>query len=218
MIHGSLAAVSGLLVGLYIMTVPYGSTTGWAITQTFVPRTAKPQAPAAPVVSTPQSPPAPAPKPPPPKKSNPPAQATQPSSEIASISQCPTQNDPAAALGALVCLTNHARTYHKLNKVSSNGQLNSAASSKINDMQNCGYSHTACGHPANYWIDYYGYSGNCTGENIAQGQNTPHDVFVDWMGSSGHRANILNGSYRDMGIATGQGSNGLMWVMELGGC
>ena len=38
------------------------------------------------------------------------------------------------------------------------------------------------------------------GENIALGQKTPEIVVEDWMGSPGHRSNILNKSYRRIGV------------------
>lgn len=38
-------------------------------------------------------------------------------------------------------------------------------------------------------------------ENIAMGQRTPAEVLQSWMNSSGHRANILNPSYRRIGVA-----------------
>jgi uncharacterized protein YkwD len=55
------------------------------------------------------------------------------------------------------------------------------------------------------------------GENIAAGQQTPEEVMQAWMNSPGHRANILNASYKDIGIgrATG-GSYGIYWVQEFG--
>jgi uncharacterized protein YkwD len=38
------------------------------------------------------------------------------------------------------------------------------------------------------------------GENIAAGQTTPESVMNAWMSSAGHRANILNCSYRSIGL------------------
>lgn len=38
------------------------------------------------------------------------------------------------------------------------------------------------------------------GENIALGQPTPQDVMTAWMGSSGHRANILDPAYTHLGV------------------
>jgi len=45
-----------------------------------------------------------------------------------------------------------------------------------------------------------GYSWNAAAENIAAGYSTPADVIAGWMASSGHRANILSTSYREIGV------------------
>ncbi len=46
-----------------------------------------------------------------------------------------------------------------------------------------------------------GYTGwSSGGENIAAGQSTPVNVMSAWMGSSGHAANILSTSYREIGV------------------
>jgi len=45
-----------------------------------------------------------------------------------------------------------------------------------------------------------GYSWSMIGENIAAGHTTPAEVMVGWMNSSGHRANILNCSFTEIGI------------------
>jgi uncharacterized protein YkwD len=39
------------------------------------------------------------------------------------------------------------------------------------------------------------------GENIATGYSTPEEVVAAWMRSTGHRRNILNPNYRDLGVA-----------------
>ena len=38
------------------------------------------------------------------------------------------------------------------------------------------------------------------GENIAAGKSTPEAVVDQWMNSSGHRANILNGNFKYLGV------------------
>lgn len=48
---------------------------------------------------------------------------------------------------------------------------------------------TAAGYP---WV--------ALGENIAAGYSTPASVMAGWMGSPGHRANILSGSYSEIGV------------------
>lgn len=45
-----------------------------------------------------------------------------------------------------------------------------------------------------------GYSFRAAGENIAAGYDTPEAVVAAWLNSSGHRANILNSNYTEIGI------------------
>jgi len=48
-------------------------------------------------------------------------------------------------------------------------------------------------------------------ENIAMGQQSPEDVLGSWMRSSGHRANILNGSHRRIGVAAYRTGHGVIY-------
>lgn len=147
-----------------------------------------------------------------------PAASAPATSEIASEQTCPGQSDVSRTATVLTCLTAQARSFHGLVPVSGNSSLMAAAVTKDQDMLSCGYSHTACGKAFDYWITNKGFAGHCTAENIAQGQATPRAVFEAWMQSPGHRANILNASYRGIGSAEVSSSNGPLWVMELGGC
>ena len=45
-----------------------------------------------------------------------------------------------------------------------------------------------------------GYTGSAGWENIAAGYSTPEAVVTAWMGSSGHRANLLNCTLNDTGV------------------
>jgi uncharacterized protein YkwD len=45
-------------------------------------------------------------------------------------------------------------------------------------------------------------------ENIAEGQRSARQALQDWMNSPGHRANILNPSYRRIGVAAYRASDG----------
>jgi len=62
-----------------------------------------------------------------------------------------------------------------------------------------------------------GYDYLVIGENLAAGQRSPQEVVDAWMNSEGHRANILDPRYTEIGIAvrTG-GSYGIYWVQEFG--
>lgn len=50
------------------------------------------------------------------------------------------------------------------------------------------------------------------GENIAAGQTSPGAVMGGWMGSTGHRNNILNRSYSKIGIGCFYDGNSYYWV------
>lgn len=56
------------------------------------------------------------------------------------------------------------------------------------------------------------------GENIAAGDLTAADVVNGWMNSPGHRANILNAEFREIGVGvlTGGGEFGIYWVQVFG--
>lgn len=52
-------------------------------------------------------------------------------------------------------------------------------------------------------------------ENIAMGYPTTAAAMNGWMNSSGHRANILNRSYRRVGVAAYQSSGGtIYWCQQ----
>jgi len=61
-------------------------------------------------------------------------------------------------------------------------------------------------------INATGYSWYRIGENIASGYLTSNSVHNGWMNSSGHRANILNSSYTEIGLAR----SGNYWVEDFG--
>jgi hypothetical protein len=63
-----------------------------------------------------------------------------------------------------------------------------------------------------------GYSGYTWGENIAMGQPTPEAVMQAWMNSSGHRANILHSSFKEIGIGVAKAAGGrsIYWVQDFG--
>lgn len=56
-------------------------------------------------------------------------------------------------------------------------------------------------------------------ENIAAGNSTAQATFTQWKNSAGHNANMLNASYKMIGIgrATGGGTYGSYWTTVFGG-
>jgi uncharacterized protein YkwD len=52
------------------------------------------------------------------------------------------------------------------------------------------------------------------GENIAYGQTSAAEVMSDWMGSPGHRANILDCDFKAVGV--GLDPRGMYWTQDFG--
>jgi uncharacterized protein YkwD len=62
-----------------------------------------------------------------------------------------------------------------------------------------------------------GYRWQAYAENVAYGQGSPASAMSSWMGSSGHRANILNRGLTEIGAAVANGSDGRpYWVQVFG--
>jgi uncharacterized protein YkwD len=171
------------------------------------------------ITPTPEPAPSPAPVPKPAAPAPSPAPAPSASvKEIASEGQCPGQSSIAATATVLVCMSSFARQAHGLGNIGSNNYLMLASGAKAQDIKDCGFSHTACGRAWNHWFGASGYIPGCQAENIAVGQLTPGAVFEAWMKSTGHRANILNTTFDDLGVAHLDNTGGRIWVMHLGGC
>ena len=115
----------------------------------------------------------------------------------------------------VVSLTNAQRKSAGLNALKSSGQLTMLAQLKAEDMAKNGYfSHTSPTYGSAFdMMKAYGVSYKTAGENIAKGQKSAQSVINGWMGSSGHRANILNSSYTEIGVGYAQDRNGnTYWV------
>lgn len=59
-----------------------------------------------------------------------------------------------------------------------------------------------------------GYDWRAIGENIAEGQLSVAEVMDTWMHSPGHRRNILDPNYRDLGVGLALGPSGNEWQVE----
>lgn len=63
----------------------------------------------------------------------------------------------------------------------------------------------------------FGYDYSVIGENLAAGQRSVERAFSDWMSSEGHRANILDERFVEIGIGVRSGGAlGVYWVQEFG--
>ncbi|MCA9244978.1 MAG: CAP domain-containing protein, partial [Phycisphaerales bacterium] len=65
--------------------------------------------------------------------------------------------------------------------------------------------------------DQFGYDFFFIGENLAAGQGSPEEAMRDWMNSPGHRANILEPRFVELGVGVRTGGDyGTYWVQEFG--
>ena len=112
----------------------------------------------------------------------------------------------------VIRLVNEIRVKNGLSQLKENWELSRVARYKSQDMKDNNYfSHTSpiYGSPFNM-IKNFGISYRSAAENIAKGQATPQAVVNAWMNSSGHRANILNSSYTEIGV--GYVESGKYWT------
>ncbi len=108
---------------------------------------------------------------------------------------------------ALVDLTNGDRSGNDLSGLVISPVLTAAAQAKADDMATRGYfAHVSPdGKDSWYWFKKTNYPFVYAGENLAVDFSDSVDVEHAWMNSPAHRANILNGHFTEIGIATAQG-------------
>ena len=104
--------------------------------------------------------------------------------------------------------TNLQREQNNLPKLQINTKLIAAAESKVNDMFELQYfeHESPSGNGPGDLARNAGYEYLLVGENLALGNYASGAVLVEaWMNSPGHRANILNNKYTEIGVAVRRG-------------
>ena len=115
----------------------------------------------------------------------------------------------------VLSLVNAERNKNGLSSLTLSNKLTAVANEKARDMaENNYFSHTSPTYGTPFqMLQQYGIRYRTAGENIAAGQRSPEEVMNSWMNSSGHRANILNETYTEIGIGYfAGGSYGTEWV------
>lgn len=102
----------------------------------------------------------------------------------------------------VVRLINEIRSQYGLGQLAVNTELSRVARIKSQDMHDLGYfSHTSPTYGSPFdMMKRFGIRYRTAGENIAMGYRSPQSVVDGWMNSPGHRANILNGSFKEIGM------------------
>lgn len=131
----------------------------------------------------------------------------------------PAATGGAAASGAVaevVELVNAERGKAGCSPVKVNATLTEAAQNHSADMASSRtMSHTGSdgSSPADR-ITRAGYTWSTYGENVAYGYSSPEQVMAGWMSSPGHKKNILNCSFEEIGVGLAQ--PGSYWTQNFG--
>lgn len=118
----------------------------------------------------------------------------------------------------IIRLVNDERAKRGLPRVEENWQISRVARIKSEDMINNNYfSHNSpiYGSPFKM-LSSFGINYTQAAENIALGQLTARQVMDSWMNSPGHRANILNANYNQIGVGVARkGSQGPFYFTQI---
>ncbi|MFE2875864.1 CAP domain-containing protein [Streptomyces roseus] len=170
------------------------------------PTTQAPE-PTRPAAEPTQQPPAVKPVRPAPAKPKPAPTAEQPTAPTGGAS------GPAAEVVALV---NQERAKAGCSALTVNPKLTAAALNHSQDMAaHSTMSHTGSdGSDPGERITRSGFSWMTYGENVAYGYSTPEQVMTGWMNSPGHRENILNCAFKEIGVGLAQPNS--YWTQDFG--
>ena len=122
----------------------------------------------------------------------------------------------------VVLLTNEIRVRYGLSPLQLHPALMRSARWMARDMVQHNYlRHTDyLGREIDPRLPAFGYGDYAEiGENIAGGQVTAEQVVFDWMRSPGHRSNLLNPAFREIGVAHVIGAHTHFkhyWVQDFG--
>jgi uncharacterized protein YkwD len=132
--------------------------------------------------------------------------------------------DPGKLRSALLCVVNRKRAASGLDALKVDRRIQRAATRHVRDMERHRYfGHQRAGGPdLAARLHRAGWYGHAWGETIAYGcgsSGSPRATVRNWMNSPPHRAIILSGTYRHVGVGvtdwTPCGAGGL-WVLDVG--
>ena len=114
----------------------------------------------------------------------------------------------------VIRLTNAERAAGGCGPLANNDKLHAAALGHSVDMaENDYFSHTSRdGSSMSDRVNRQGYQWRGLAENIAAGYRTPASVVDGWMNSQGHRDNIMNCNYTEIGV----GFHDYYWTQNFG--
>ncbi len=147
---------------------------------------------------------------------------------ISMTAKAATANAPVQAQSEfeqIVTLVNAERAKVGCGAVAVNNTLAIVAQAHAVDMaENDYFSHDSLNGKSPFdRMSDAGYNYSTAGENIAAGYTSPSAVMTGWMNSDGHRANILNCDFTEIGVGyykltndTGSVNYVYYWVQDFG--
>jgi uncharacterized protein YkwD len=135
----------------------------------------------------------------------------------------PSPSTPASSqiVSAIIDATNAERAKLGLPTLRTNTRLNDASQLQADQIAQLNVlSHELPG--ARYpsppdRLAAAGYNWQAYGENLAFGQRDAARAVADWMASEGHRANIVNTTFTEIGAAYKTDGNGFPYYVEMFG-
>jgi uncharacterized YkwD family protein/spore coat assembly protein SafA len=129
----------------------------------------------------------------------------------------PNIDDVKTLENEVIRLVNVERSKNGLQPLKTNWEVSRVARYKSQDMIDKGYfSHTSPTYGSPFrMMENFGIRFSAAGENIAYGQRTPQEVMNAWMNSPGHRSNILNPSYTEIGVGAAKSRNGTLYWTQM---
>ncbi len=124
-------------------------------------------------------------------------------------------NTNSSVANQVLSLINAERTKNGLSPLTMNANAQKAAQLRANEIVQQ-FSHTRPnGQSCFTALKQFNVSYSTAGENIAYGQPDAKTVVNGWMNSAGHRANILNGNFKQTGIGVYRDSKGIYYWTQL---
>ncbi|MGW7426251.1 CAP domain-containing protein [Streptomyces sp. NPDC054813] len=122
----------------------------------------------------------------------------------------------SGVVARIVGLVNAERSKVGCSALTLNTTLAKVAQAHSKDMalhQNMSHSGSDGSSPGDR-LTSAGYTWSAYGENVAYGYASPEQVMAGWMASPGHKANILNCTFKEIGVGLAQ--PGSYWTQDFG--
>ena len=150
-------------------------------------------------------------------ESTPSTPSTNPEQKPESTPEKKPSTDFSSYQQQVLDLVNAERTKRGISALTLDSNLSSVATKKSQDMVNKNYfDHTSPTYGSPFdMMKQFGISYRTAGENIAKGQKTPQEVVTAWMNSEGHRKNILNPNFTNLGVGIAKDSKGTTYWTQM---